>query len=54
MQCHELTQIMCQMDMYFAEALNRIQICTPEEGSEEDLMLKKCELAVGPDIDSYP
>jgi len=36
MQLHELKQIMCQKDNVFAEALNRIRRCTPEEGSLDD------------------
>ena len=40
MQLHELKQIMRQKDNVFAEALNRIRRCTPEEGSLDDLMLK--------------
>ena len=39
MHLHELTQIMWQKDMTFAECLNNIRISVPEPGSKEDIML---------------
>ena len=40
MQLKELTQIMRQRDMMFAECLNNICKVVPEEGSAEDILLK--------------
>ena len=54
MQLHELKQIMCQKDNVFAEALNRIWRCTPEEGSLDDLMLKSQQLKFDHTYDTYP
>ena len=43
MQLHELTHIMRQRDMEFAECLNNIHRATPEEKkSAEDILLKNC------------
>ena len=54
MQLHELKQIMRQKDNVFAEALNRIRRCTPEEGSIDDLMLKSQQLKFDHTHDTYP
>ena len=54
MQIHELTQIMRQKDMYFANALNRIRVATPDEGSDDDLMLKSRNILVDVSNESYP
>ena len=54
MQLHELTDIMQQKEMSFAECLNNIQTSVPEPGSTEDLMLQQCELKVTPADDKYP
>ena len=43
MKLHELTEIMRQQDVHFAQNLNKIQPAVPEEGSEEDRMLQGCE-----------
>ena len=54
MQLHELTQIMRQKDMAFAQCLNKICTSVPEEDSEVDRMLKIHELKIGPGEDGYP
>ena len=54
MQLHELTDIMQQKDMSFAECLNNIRTSVPQPGSTEDLMLQQCELKVTPADDTYP
>ena len=54
MQLHELTQIMWQKDMTFAECLNNICISVPEPGSKEDIMLQSCELQITQDDPKYP
>ena len=54
MQLHELSDIMQQKDMSFAECLNNIRTSVPEPGSTEDLMLQQCELKVTPTDDTYP
>ena len=54
MQLHELTQIMRQKIKFFARCLNKICTSVPEDGSEEDIMLKSCELNIGPGEDGYP
>ena len=54
MKLHELTEIMRQKDVHFAQNLNKIQLAVPEEGSEEDRMLQGCELQVNEDHDCYP
>ena len=54
MKLHELTEIMWQRDVHFAENLNKIQLAVPQEGSEEDRMLQGCELQVNEDHYCYP
>ena len=54
MQLHELTQILTQKDMSFARCLNKIHTSVPKEDSENDRMLKSCELKIGTGQDSYP
>ena len=54
MKLHELTEIMRQKDIHFAQNLNKIQLAVPQPGSEEDRMLQGCELQVNEDHDSYP
>ena len=54
MQLHELSDIMRQKDMSFAESLNNIRTSVPEPGSTEDLMLQQCELKVTPTDDHIP
>ena len=51
---HELTEIMWQKDVHFAQNLNKIQLAVPQEGSEEDRMLQGCELQANEDHDCYP
>ena len=46
MKLHELTQIMRQKDITFAECLNNIRVSVPEPGSKEDIMLQSCELQI--------
>ena len=41
---HELTEIMRQKYVHFAQNLYKIQLAGSEEGSEEDRMLQGCEL----------
>ena len=36
MKLHELTEIMWQKDVDFAQNLNKIRIAVPQEGSEKD------------------
>ena len=40
MMLHELTQIMQQKDMPFAQCLNRICMNPPEEDSDDDIILQ--------------
>ena len=54
MQLHELTQVMRQNGMAFVQCLNNIWTKVPEPGSSEDIMLRTCELKVGPDGETYP
>ena len=54
MKLYELTEIMWQKDIHFAQNLNKIQLAVPQEGSEEDRMLQGCELQVNEDYDCYP
>ena len=54
MQLHELTQIMRQRDMEFAECLNNICRATPKENSAEDILLQNCELHVTENDTQYP
>ena len=54
MQLHELTQIMRQRDMEFAECLNNIHRATPEENFAEDFLLQNCELHVTENDTQYP
>ena len=54
MKLHELTEIMWQKDVHFAQNLSKIQLAVPQEGSEEDRMLQGCELQVNEDHDCYP
>ena len=54
MKLHELTQIMRQKDITFAECLNNIHISVPEPGSKEDIMLQSCELQITQDDPNYP
>ena len=49
MKLHELTQIMWQKDITFAECLNNIHVSVPEPGSKEDIMLQSCELQITQD-----
>ena len=46
MKLHELTQIMQQIDITFAECLNNMRISVPEPGSKEDIILQSCELQI--------
>ena len=52
MKLHELTEIMQQKDIHFAQNLNKIRLVVPQPGSEEDRMLQGCELQVNEDDDS--
>ena len=54
MKLHELTEIMRQKDVHFAQILNKIQLAVPEEVSEEGRMLQGCELKVNEDDDCHP
>ena len=54
MKLHELTQIMQQKDMAFAECLNNICVSVPGPGSKEDIMLQSCELQITRDDPNYP
>ena len=54
MQLHELTQILRQKDMEFAECLNNICRATPKENSAEDGLLQNCELHVIENDLQYP
>ena len=54
MQLHELTQIMRQRDMEFAECLNNIHRATPKDNSAEDILLQNCELHVTENDTQYP
>ena len=54
MLCHELTEMMRQKDTFFAQCLNKIHTSIPEEGSEEVILLRSCELKIGPGEDGYP
>ena len=54
MKLHELTEIMQQKDVHFAQNFNKIWLAVPQEGSEEDRMLQGCELQVNEDNDCYP
>ena len=54
MQLHELTQIMRQRDMEFAECLNNIHRATPKENSVEGILLQNCELHVTENDTQYP
>ena len=40
--------------MAFAQCLNKIHTSAPEGDSEEDKMVKSCELKIGPGEDGYP
>ena len=51
---HELTEIMRQKDQLFAQLLNSICVKTPVKDSEEDIMLKSCEVKVYHNHDDYP
>ena len=53
MQLHELTQSMRQKNMKFVNCLNKIHTSVPLEGSEEDRMLKDCELKLNCNNDNY-
>ena len=54
-QLHELTQIMRQRDMEFAECLNNTHRATPEENSAEDIILQQnCYLHVIENDIQYP
>ena len=53
MKLHELTEIMQQKDIHFAQNLNKIQLAVPQQGSKEDRMLQGCELQVNEDHDCY-
>ena len=62
MKLHELTEIMQQKDITFAECLNNISVAkqiskcisVPEPGSKEDIMLQSCELQITRDDPNYP
>ena len=54
MQFHELKQIMRQKDNAFAEALNRIRKCTPDEGSIDNIMLQSHQLMFDHTHPAYP
>ena len=54
MQLHDLTQIMRQRDMEFAECLNNIHRATPKENSAEDILLQNSELHVTEKDTQYP
>ena len=51
---HELTQVMHQKDVEFAEVLNSIKQRQLEKDSGENTMLWSCEMLIGPDDASYP
>ena len=53
-QLHELTEVMCQKDMSFANALNSIRVRQPDSCSPEDYMLKSRELLLSVDDSNYP
>ena len=54
MQLHELTMIMRQRDIMFAECLNNICQVVPDKGSAEDILLKNYELQVTETDNAYP
>ena len=51
---HELTEVMRQKDMVFANALNNIRVKQPELFSPEDDMLRGREVHLSRDHESYP
>ena len=51
---HELTEVMRQRDIEFVSALQSIRMRQPDEGSFEDNMLRKCQLAYSVADDLYP
>ena len=53
-QLHELTEVMCQKDVSFANALNSIRVRQPDSCSPEDYMLKSRELLLSVDDSNYP
>ena len=53
MKLHELTQIMRQKDITFAECLNNIRVSVPKPGSKEEFMLQSCELQITQDDPNY-
>ena len=53
-QLHELTEVMRQRNMTFANALNNIRVKQPESCSPEDMMLKGRELLLSLDDENYP
>ena len=51
---HELTEVMCQKDLVFINALHSIRICQPTNGSPEDELLCSRELRCVPGDATYP
>ena len=51
---HELTEVMRQKDLVFINALHRIRICQPSNGSPEDELLCSRELGCVPGDATYP
>ena len=51
---HELTEIMHQKDVKFSNLLNVVKMEQPQEGSEEDILLKSRELLIDISQPDYP
>ena len=52
--CMNLQKLCAQKDLVFINALHRIRICQPSNGSPEDELLCSCELGCVPGDATYP